>query len=459
MAYPFKCEGCGKPRNYINQYCPNCESTGPHIPVSLPDRKRQFKLKFTPERRPEPEKHRPAKKEDVFISEEVDIEIRPRRARKSEEREITDDDRDIRSLYARKPVRRPVNKTAVRNIAVVLAGVACLVIIAANAGSMARAIESANLPGKLAALARSSPSDNKTVKNPPSVTVTDNQSTAKKPDDIKPPATPPEVNKNKPLVAADNASVANTKPPPSNPQPDSDKLRFTDGPAASASSFSATVGWKTNIKSTSFLRYGNDTTYPFPSIEIIELKTDHSILLQGLAPDSLYHYQTISKDSSGNTLTSSDNTFRTEPVSNAAPYMGSRAPDFTLKDLDGTQVTLSQYMGKKVVLNFWASWCTPCKIELPHLQALWDKYRDSPNVMVLTIAGSQSDEAAIRDYVQMENKFDFEVCLDPSDAVFNRYEIVSIPKTYFIDKGGVIRRIQQGMFTSPAEVEFMLESY
>jgi hypothetical protein len=55
--------------------------------------------------------------------------------------------------------------------------------------------------------------------------------------------------------------------------------------------------------------------------------------------------------------------------------------------------------------------------------------------------------------------YKFMVGLDDSDDVFNRYEIVSIPKTFFIDKSGVIRRIQQGMFTSPGEIEFQLNSY
>ncbi len=77
---------------------------------------------------------------------------------------------------------------------------------------------------------------------------------------------------------------------------------------------------------------------------------------------------------------------------------------------------------------------------------------------LLTVAGSQSEEAAIRSYVK-DNNYNFTVCLDSDDSTFNRYEIVSIPKTYFIDKGGVIRRVQQGMFTSPGEVEFMLNSY
>jgi peroxiredoxin len=172
----------------------------------------------------------------------------------------------------------------------------------------------------------------------------------------------------------------------------------------------------------------------------------------------VYHYQLISRDAAGNVMTSGDFSFKTEPETGAAPYMGSKAPNFTLKNLQGETVSLSQYRGKKVILNFWASWCTPCKIELPHFQALWDKYGPGGDFVILTVAGSQSEEPAIRSYMANGN-YTFLVCLDPGEEAFNRYDLTSIPKTYFIGKDGVIRRIQQGMFTGPGEIEFMLNSY
>jgi peroxiredoxin len=157
-------------------------------------------------------------------------------------------------------------------------------------------------------------------------------------------------------------------------------------------------------------------------------------------------------------MTSGDYTFKTEPETGAAPYMGSKAPDFTLKNLQGETVSLSQFRGKKVILNFWASWCTPCKIELPHFQSLWARYNPGADFAILTVAGSQSEEAVIRDFIT-DGNYTFPVCLDPNDDAFNKYDLTSIPKTYFIDKDGVIRRIQQGMFTGPGEIEFMLNSY
>ena len=229
-------------------------------------------------------------------------------------------------------------------------------------------------------------------------------------------------------------------------------------PESQPSDTVVTITWKTDEKTTSLVNYGTDTSYPFPSIEDSHKATSHSIFINGLTPDTTYHFQVISSDESGNTLISGDYTFRTESPTNAAPYPGSTAPNFTLRTLDGTEVSLNQFRGKKVILNFWASWCSPCKIELPHLQAIWDKYSNKGDVMFLTVAGSQSDEGVIRSYMK-ENGYNFMVCLDSGESTFNRYEIVSIPQTYFIDKGGIIRRLQHGMFTSPGEVEFMLNSY
>jgi hypothetical protein len=92
------------------------------------------------------------------------------------------------------------------------------------------------------------------------------------------------------------------------------------------------------------------------------------------------------------------------------------------------------------------------------LQAFWEKYQNNNDVALLTVAGSDSDLNVLKSIVSSSG-YKFIVALDENDDVFNRYEIISIPKTYFIDRGGVIRRIQQGMFTSLGEVEYILTSY
>ena len=231
-------------------------------------------------------------------------------------------------------------------------------------------------------------------------------------------------------------------------------------PAVSVGDSSATISWTTDEKAKSQVKYGPVTGDEFPSAFTDKFATGHSVFLSSLSPSTTYHFQVISRDASGNTMTmtSDDYVFKTEPETGASPYMGSRAPNFTLKNLKGEDVSLSQFRGKKVILNFWASWCSPCKVEIPHFQAVWDKYSSSNEIMILTVAGSQSEEELIRSFISNGN-YTFMVCLDPGEAAFNKYELTSIPRTYFIDKDGVIRRIQQGMFTGPGELEFMINSY
>ncbi len=229
-------------------------------------------------------------------------------------------------------------------------------------------------------------------------------------------------------------------------------------PSISVDDSTATISWKTNEKAKSQVQYGLTTGYEFPSGYTNDFSNDHSVYLSGLSPNTTYHYQLTSRDASGNVMISDDFRFTTEPETGASPYMGSKAPNFTLKNLNGEDVSLSQYRGKKVILNFWASWCTPCKIELPHFQTLWNKYNPGADFVILTVAGSQSEEPVIRSFIT-NGGYTFTVCLDPGEEAFNKYDLTSIPKTFFIDKDGVIRRIQQGMFTGPGEIEFMLSSY
>ena len=229
--------------------------------------------------------------------------------------------------------------------------------------------------------------------------------------------------------------------------------------SASADDSSATISWKTTELAKSQVKYSLGTGYEFPSAFTNDFRSDHSIYLSGLSPNTTYHYQLVSRDASGNEMISTEDlSFKTEPETGAAPYIDNKAPNFTLKNLKGEDVSLNQLRGKKVMLNFWASWCTPCQREMPHFQSVWDKYGPDAGFTILTVAGSQSEEAVIRNFIASEN-YTFPVCLDPGEEAFNRYELTSIPKTYFIDKDGVIKRIQQGVFSSREEIEFMLNSY
>ncbi|MGG0846481.1 TlpA disulfide reductase family protein [Peribacillus simplex] len=117
--------------------------------------------------------------------------------------------------------------------------------------------------------------------------------------------------------------------------------------------------------------------------------------------------------------------------------IGAKAPNFTLKTLDGKQVELSDYKGKKVMLNFWATWCPPCKKEMPDME----KYTQQAGDDVVVLAVNIDPENDVQSFVD-NNGITFTIPLDSQSAknpVNERYKILSIPTTYFIDKKGIIR--------------------
>lgn len=118
------------------------------------------------------------------------------------------------------------------------------------------------------------------------------------------------------------------------------------------------------------------------------------------------------------------------------------APDFTLKDQYGNQHRLSDYKGKTVFLNFWATWCPPCKQEMPEIQALYERYgKNSGDLIVLGVAGPNQDREGSADHVKeflSKNNYTFPVVLDESGDLFYQYRISAFPTTYMIDKDGNI---------------------
>lgn len=119
----------------------------------------------------------------------------------------------------------------------------------------------------------------------------------------------------------------------------------------------------------------------------------------------------------------------------AKPIKGVSPPDFTLKTLDGKEVSLSDYRGKIVFLNFWATWCPPCRSEMPSMEKLYQKFKDEDFVMLAVSLRENKEkvENFMRDY-----KLNFPALLDSTGKVGNTYMVRSIPTTYLISRHGDI---------------------
>jgi peroxiredoxin len=116
--------------------------------------------------------------------------------------------------------------------------------------------------------------------------------------------------------------------------------------------------------------------------------------------------------------------------------VGMQAPDFTLENMNGEQVSLSDYQGQKVFLNFWASWCPPCRKEMPDMQKLHEKYGSEELVILAVNVGEGKSTAA---NFMMQNGLSFPVLLDNSKDTARNYLVRGIPSSYFLDQDGIIK--------------------
>lgn len=117
---------------------------------------------------------------------------------------------------------------------------------------------------------------------------------------------------------------------------------------------------------------------------------------------------------------------------------GDKAPEFVLTDLDGQKHKLSEYEGQGVLINFWGTWCPPCKEEMPALNNSYNKYKDQ-GVQVLSINIAQSD-FEVQNFVD-EYKLDFPMTIDKSKSVMRTYNVDQLPATFLIDSKGKIQKI------------------
>ena len=135
---------------------------------------------------------------------------------------------------------------------------------------------------------------------------------------------------------------------------------------------------------------------------------------------------------------------------------GEAAPDFTLRDINGKQVSLSSYKGKVVLVNFWATWCGPCKLEMPHLDKM-DRDLEEKGFEVISISTDDARASSKVKPLIKRGGYDFTVLLDKETTVVSQYNPAkTLPYNVLIDREGAIHKVFQG-YNPGDEVELRKE--
>ncbi len=138
-------------------------------------------------------------------------------------------------------------------------------------------------------------------------------------------------------------------------------------------------------------------------------------------------------------------TSKVAPVNTGIPVgvqVGNRAPDFTLDRLDGTgQVTLSSYRGQKPVwVNIWATWCPPCRGEMPEMQQVWQQYKDKIEILGVDF---QETPDKVKDYVT-QGSYTWNFVIDHDAGMSRQYDASAIPTHVFVDRNGIVQFVAKG---------------
>ncbi len=137
------------------------------------------------------------------------------------------------------------------------------------------------------------------------------------------------------------------------------------------------------------------------------------------------------------------------------PEVGQTARDFVLNDVAGNPVQLSGLTGRPIILNFWATWCAPCLVEMPDLQAVYERHQ-SDGLLILAI-NRQETAVTVRDFFYDELDLTFTPLLDETGDVSRLYGVVNYPTSVFIDEEGMVTAVHHGLMTE-AQIESYLEA-
>jgi peroxiredoxin len=131
-----------------------------------------------------------------------------------------------------------------------------------------------------------------------------------------------------------------------------------------------------------------------------------------------------------------------EQILKESPQEGFLAPDFSLPDLKGATMTLSEYRGKVVLLNLWATWCGPCRREIPSLERLYQMRKDE-DFEILAVSLDRTSPSGVASFVA-NFRMSFPVVVDPGGKAGRLYWARAIPSSFLLDKKGVIRWVVRG---------------
>ena len=130
-------------------------------------------------------------------------------------------------------------------------------------------------------------------------------------------------------------------------------------------------------------------------------------------------------------------------LENGPPRAGDALPDIRAESLDGATVSLADYQGRPVLLNLWATWCPPCRAEMPYFQELAERFQERG----LAVVGISVDDPGARDLLEAfleESGVDYDILLDPSMVSMDRLGVLGLPATFLVDSDGVVTLVRAG---------------